>query len=132
TIVPLQKDHTNGLEFNIIRQTTGSKQWQQIYNYPQIGISIAYWDIGNKEKLGYGITAIPYLDFPLSKGIKHNFDLKFGWGIGYVQKIFDSDDNYKNIAIGSHLNCGLMLQPHYRYQASDHLALGAGLSLTHF
>ncbi|MBL0341914.1 MAG: acyloxyacyl hydrolase [Bacteroidetes bacterium] len=131
-IAPLQKDNVHGLEGNIKLRTDGSQNWQKIYGYPEMGLSFAIWDLGNKEKLGIGFTVVPYLDFPLSKGNKHAFDLKFGWGIGYVEKTFDASENYKNVAIGSHLNCALMLQPQYKLKISEKLKFGAGLSLTHF
>lgn len=131
-VVPLQKDKLNAVQGDIILRTDGSKEWHRAYGFPEIGVSLSYWDIGNKEQLGYGLSAMPYIAFPLSKGDRHNFDLKFGWGIGYIEKKFDADDNHKNIAIGSHLNCALTLQPRYQIKLTDRLKFGAGISITHF
>ncbi len=131
-VVPLQQDHITGIETSLLIKTDGSRQWQQVYGYPEMGLSVAIWDLGNSNQLGTGVSLIPYLDFPLARGKKSSFDLKFGWGIGYIQKTFDADNNYKNVAIGSHLNCALTLQPRFKTRISEHLEFNGGLSLSHF
>lgn len=131
-VVPLQNDKMHAYEGNIILRTDGSKEWHRAYGLPEIGLSVAYWDIGNSAQLGFGLSAIPFIDFPISKGKHHSFDLKFGWGIGYLEKKFDSDDNYKNVAIGSHVNCALTLQPRIKFQLSEHLQLAAGIAMSHY
>ena len=92
----------------------------------------ATWNTGNKEQLGRAWSVIPYVDFPLQRYHRSLFSLKFGWGIGYVEKTFDDETNYKNIAIGSHLNCALQLQPHYTFSVAKNITAGAGLNITHF
>lgn len=131
-IVPLQKDHINGIEASFSARPNGSKQWHHTYNFPEMGVSLAIWDLGNKNQLGSAISIIPYMDFPIITGKKSSFDLKFGWGIGYIEKVFDSDKNYKNVAIGSHLNCALTLQPGIKTQISKNICLRGGLTISHF
>lgn len=131
-VVPLQQNKVNGFELSLVFRSNGSKDWHHIYAFPQAGLSISLWDIGNPEQIGKVTTLIPYLDFPLAKGKKTSFDLKFGWGIGYVQKKFDADDNYKNVAIGSRLNFALILQPAIKIHLNDRLTLSSGLSMTHY
>lgn len=131
-VIPLQQDKVNGFELSLSIHPNGSKDWHHIYGFAEPGISVSVWDIGNSEQIGKVFTLIPYMDFPLVKGKKSSFDLKFGWGIGYVQKKFDAVDNYKNVAIGSKLNFGLILNPHYKIHISDAIALSAGISMTHY
>ncbi len=131
-VVSLQKGHLNALEFSILKTTSGSKAWHNIYNNPEIGISFSGWNTGNDEQLGNTYALIPFINFPLIKNNKHQFAIKFGWGVGYVEKTFDSDNNYKNIVIGSHLNCALQFQPNYSFNIGEQLMIGGGLNITHF
>jgi hypothetical protein len=131
-VVSLQKNHLNGLEFSILKTTSGAKAWQSQYNNPEIGVSLSGWNSGNKEQLGNAYAMIPYINFPLIKNNNHQFAIKFGWGIGYVEKIFDAEDNYKNIVIGSHLNCALQFQPNYSLNIGEKITATGGLNVTHF
>jgi hypothetical protein len=132
SMITMQQKHANAIEANIIMRTDGRHNWERLYAYPEIGVSVSVWDLGNESRLGKGFTAVPYIDFPLVYGNKTSFDLKFGWGLGYIEKRFDPDDNYKNIAIGSHINCVILIQPQFKYDLTHNVSLGAGLSLTHF
>jgi hypothetical protein len=131
-VTPLQQNKINGFESAVTSQTTGSKPWHHIYGFPEIGLSIALWDLGNPEMLGNSIAVIPYLDFPMTQGRKASLDLKVGWGAGYIQKGFDADNNYKNVAVGSHLNFALILQPHLKLNLSERISFTGGISLTHY
>ncbi len=131
-IVPLQQDKINGFEFAITKNTAGDKSWHHLYRFPGMGISLAFWELGNPRQLGTGITLIPYMDFPLTEGKLGAFGVKFGWGLGFIEKTFDSDNNHKNVAIGSSLNTSLILQPHIRLNISNRLSFHGGISMTHF
>lgn len=131
-VAPLQKDKINGIETALTHQTTGTRQWHHIYGFPEMGLSLSWWDLGNPEMLGSSIAVIPYLDFPVAGNKKLAFDLKFGWGAGYIQKGFHADDNHKNVAVGSKINFSLILQPHLKINISDRISFTGGLSLTHY
>ena len=57
---------------------------------------------------------------------------KFGLGIGWVQKPFNVQTNYKDLVIGSHLNDCMNLQVLSGVQIEKHTYLHIGFSLTHF
>ena len=131
-IVPLQQDHISGFEAGISWLPDGNKEWHRIYGRPKAGVSLSIWDLGNPEQLGSAVSVIPYLDFPMAKGKKSAFDLKCGWGIGYVEKPFDAEKNHKNVAIGSHLNCALVVHPRFKTLITERLIFDCGISISHF
>ena len=55
-----------------------------------------------------------------------------GAGAAYLTKKFDRIDNYKYIAIGSHVNAAVNLMAEYRWKPSPHIQLSAGIQLMHF
>lgn len=130
-VIPLQHDHINAFEAGLAVKTNGKKEWQRIYGSPEVGLSLSFWDLGNPEQLGTAVTLIPYLDFPMIKGKRSAFDLKCGWGIGYLEKPFNADDNHKNIAIGSNLNYALTVQPRFKTHITNNLVFNCGVAISH-
>ncbi|MEO5570542.1 MAG: acyloxyacyl hydrolase [Bacteroidia bacterium] len=132
TIVPLQKDHVKGFELSVSMPATGKKNWQRLYNYPSIGLKYFCLDLGNESQLGFGQAIIPYFNFRFNKNENVQFNFQYGWGLGYIQRPFDAETNYKNVAIGSHWNAAISLSADMRLKLSGQTFLNSGLSLTHF
>jgi len=132
SVESLLQKHINGLEVDIIYQTTGAKEWQRAYWLPQTGISIAAWDLGNKDQLGKAVSFIPYIDFTLTRNRHVAFDLRFGWGVCLIEKKFNIQENHKNLAIGTHFNYSIMIHPHVKWDLNERVAISTGFGLTHF
>jgi hypothetical protein len=126
----MPKEFTKCLEFNLLFQTKGTKSWHQEMNQPKFGFSFVATSAGNKELLGNLYGSYAFLQFPVL-GKKHNFLYgKIGTGLGFASKVFDQQNNPKNIALSSHVNAlinfGLFYQHNFK---KSHLNLG--LDLTH-
>jgi hypothetical protein len=61
-----------------------------------------------------------------------NFYNQTGMGVSYVTRKFDPIDNYRNIAVGSHLNIHFNLKFGINYQVLERTNLHVGLSFEHF
>lgn len=125
------KGHTQITEISFYKNTTGKRQWEQYFNYPKIGLSAMIINTGNKESLGMAYGLFPYVEYPLNQW-KITWNLKFGYGVGFIQKPFDRVSNYKNLAIGSHFNALIFFNSNWSYQVSKNINTSLGLSLTHF
>ena len=132
TIVPLQQDHTKSFELAIRKNTFGKKTWQQLYHYPAVGLKYLFIDLGNPQHLGTGQALIPFIDLPLNKNERAKLSFNFGWGIGYIEKPFNKDNNYKNIAIGSRWNSAIGFSTDLKLKLLKKIFLNTGISLTHF
>ncbi|MGD0711761.1 MAG: acyloxyacyl hydrolase, partial [Bacteroidales bacterium] len=60
------------------------------------------------------------------------FNFRFGTGLGYLTKKFDRIDNYKDIAIGSHLNAALNLFYELKWIISKRVLVSGSIGLSHF
>lgn len=125
------KGHAQITELSFYQQTDGEKQWQRYFNYPKLGISAVYINSGNPISLGNIYGVFPYVDFPLNHW-KITWNLKFGYGLGYIEKPFDRKTNYKNLAIGSHLNALIFMNSHWNVPVTEKITGSVGISLTHF
>ena len=132
TIVHLQQKHVRGFEIELAKPLKGDEEWQQPYQLPLFSIAYQYFDLGNQEELGNGHTIFPRIIFPLNKNHWLRSSLSAGVGIGYIEKIFHRYDNYKNTAIGSHLNAVVNFSYDFRIKVSASTQANAGISFTHF
>ncbi len=131
-LVAITEDYVQSLDVCIFKETVGKNMWEQIYNYPEYGISLFYSSLGNDDILGREI-AITYF-FKVYLLSKNRFRLfnRIGIGIGYVTRKFDLEDNYLNVATGSHFNMHFNLRLGANYRLSDKFELNTGISLDHF
>ncbi len=128
----LQGRHFSAFEINSGIQTFGTNKWDKLYNYPRIGYVFWYSDLGRSPYLGSAYAFYPYMNFHIINKKKFFFNFRFGMGLGYLSKKFDQHTNYKNIAIGSHLNAAISLLFETRWKINQQLSLSSGIGLTHF
>lgn len=119
-------------ELRLFYQTGTAKPWQLAYNSPQIGLSIRYFDLGNKQLLGHGLGLAALFSSPVIIQKRWTWHLEMGAGPGIITKPFDETSNYRNNAIGSHGNVFVTLGQRFTYSLSSRLDLAMALSFNHF
>lgn len=124
--------HFPMFELSLQKQTYGNKDWQTYLNYPTIGITAFYSDLGNVDLIGKAYAIYPFINFPFNKSKVHTFGFRFGVGLGYITNKFDAFENYHNTSIGSHVNAAISLTFEYKYHISDRYKISAFAGLTHF
>jgi hypothetical protein len=128
----LVKGYTTIVEANFEKQFNGENDWEVKYGYPTMGGGILLYDFGNEEMLGKGVSLIAYYKFPVVNLGNFSLNAKAGFGPGFIQKVWDREDNYKNYAVSTHLNGFAYVNFLADYRISDHLGVNGGLSITHF
>lgn len=128
----LVNDYSRIAEFSFSKRFNGKNEWQQKYAYPYLGGSVMFFDFGNPEQLGKGVSLMAFYNFPLAQSDNLEFNFKIGFGPGYVEKVFDKEKNYKNYVVSTHFNGFAFGNINARYTFADHFALSAGLSISHF
>ncbi|MCF8228705.1 MAG: acyloxyacyl hydrolase [Bacteroidales bacterium] len=124
--------HMSCWEFTISKATYGGTRWEYMYDYPVIGLALWYSDLGKSPYLGSGTAFYPYINFPLIRNRQTTLSFRLGVGLGYISKPFDRIENYKNIAIGSHLNAAVNLMFEYSLRMGERFIVSGGMALTHF
>ncbi len=128
----LSNGHCPGAEVNIFKIPSDQKKWQRAYNNPEMGLSAFFISLSNPSQLGYGMSIHPYINFILLH--RSRFDLKFkvAPSLGYLTKSFDAVNNFKNAAIGSHVNGFINLRLNGHYLVNEKCRLEYGIGLSHF
>lgn len=124
--------HFPMIQVNFFNAGNYHREWQQLYDYPMFGISLLSSPLSSQQYLGSGIGVAPFVNYPLFRTSLFSVNFFVSSGIGYIGKPFDMRNNYKNQAIGSHLNALLAGQIDLRYRINESSEVSTGISLTHF
>jgi hypothetical protein len=126
----LVQGHAPAVELSFVKQTTGIKEWEQRYALPRYGVTGYFSDFGNREVLGVGFGAFGFIDLPIHRRGSWMLTSKLSAGVSHVTKHYDKLTNPKNNAIGSHMNCLVVigLNLHKQFEQSE---LTLGIDMTH-
>lgn len=127
----LVEGHAMASELYLERQVEGDRAWHRSYRLPRYGLMVVHTRMANPVRIGDAIGAMPYLSLPLIVGDRLAFDLRLGWGVGYIAKPFDRRENTRQIAIGSRINTAIQIMPQLRFDAGR-WALCFGIGIDHW
>lgn len=128
----LFNSHLPAFEISLQQETFGKNIWERAYGYPLIGISFWYSGLGKSPYLGSAYALFPFINFPLIRHKSFLLGFRFGLGVGYLTKKFDRLNNYKNLAIGGHVNAAISLMFDIRYRLNNRFTLSGGINFQHF
>lgn len=121
--------HPGGLILSYNRKTYGSEEWEQLFNYPDVGYSFIYQDMNN-ETLGKNYSLYAHYNFYF---LKRNMQLRVGQGIAYTTKPYDKETNFRNNAYGSDfLSSTYLMFNYHRENIVAGLGFKTGISLIHY
>jgi hypothetical protein len=126
------KDHIPAFEINISKQTNGKNYWEQLFRYPEIGIGYSYADLGDPDIMGCSNSVYGFMNSSIIKRQNWSFNYQIASGLSYLNKIFDTKENYYNTAIGSHFNIYFNTGFNIKARLSKKLELINTIGLTHY
>ena len=124
-------DHPTGFEIYTYKSTYGSREWQALYNYPDVGISLIMVDYHNPQ-LGKSYSALIYNDIYLRPHSRSNYlKWKVGGGLAYHSNHYDEVKNPKNNILSTDFT--FTLQTRLEYGLAIHnWRITSAVTLTHF
>lgn len=122
-------EHPAGLILGYSRKTYGQEDWQQGYNYPDLGASFIYQDMVNPI-LGKNYGLYAHFNFYF---FKRNLQFRIGQGIAYTTNPYDRNDNFRNNAYGSRfLSSTFLMFNYHKENIYNNLGFKAGISIIHY
>lgn len=128
--VPINS-HTHGFEILGLKKTIGDKYWHKLYKYPEYGIGINHFNLGNATTLGNLSAAYFTLHFNIINKKKWNSFIRLGAGGSYISKHYNIIENTENTAIGSSYNNFFLLKIGTRIHISEKLLFNIIAGATH-
>jgi len=127
------EDHIQTFDLRVSKATYGNKYWNQLYRYPYFGVGYYRSNLGNDDIYGYSNALYTFIKVPfLGASNKINLSYQLAFGASYLTKHFDIDENYENLAIGSHLNVFIGLSLQSSIALTERLAITNSVRITHF
>jgi hypothetical protein len=131
-ISSITNDYINSIELCYIKGTYGKNIWQHSYNYPEQGLSLFYTTLGNDDIFGRELALTYFFKVYFLSINKLRLFNRIGIGLSYVNKKFDYQDNYLNVAVGTKLNIHFNFKLGANYILSDKFNFNTGISFDHF
>ena len=129
---PLKKGILKAFELSYSFKDIYNEDWNKRYNYPEIGVSYLFMDIGYPKVLGYSHCFYPYISFPFTKYDNPiRLNLKVALGLSYNTKVYDSISNPLNVAISTPINLYASLGLEVSFKVSNRLNASIGLFGSH-
>ncbi|MCM4169443.1 deacylase [Arenibacter sp. H213] len=121
--------HPGGLIAGFNRKNYGDKEWHQIFNYPDTGVSFVYQNMNNST-LGENFGLYAHYNFYF---LNRNLQFRLGQGVAYNTHPFDKHKNFRNNAYGTHLLSSTYIMLNYHKEnIFEGLGFKAGLSVIHY
>jgi hypothetical protein len=96
----------NAVELHLGYQTYGNQQWNRLFNYPRLGVSLIYQNLGNNNVFGQQFSIVPMVYFSTAKKetAKVYAELRYGLGLACFNKYYNSDSltRANNFLTGEH------------------------------
>jgi len=128
-ILHLIEGHPEGFILSWNKKTYGFNDWEQRFNYPDYGFSMAYQNLKNPI-LGNVVSAYAHYNFYF---LKRRLMFRIGQGLAYTNNPYDKASNFRNIAFGSHLMSSTFVMLNYKSKPLfDGFGFQTGLSLLHY
>ena len=128
----LTKNNPTGFEIYYNKLTNGNKSWEAINNYPEVGVSLGYYNY-HDEVLGSTIAALFHIQYYLTKSrTGHSFKIHIGTGLGFNTHPYNAETNNKNTVLGSTVTFALQPRFIYSYTTKSNWIFTASPNLTHF
>lgn len=131
SIYPETKNQ-QGFDLTLGTTTYEKGSWAKLLNYPKTGILLSYADFGNQEKVGYGITLMPFVDFGVLNKVTDRIRFQVGLGGSYNNLIYDKITHPGNHAISTHFTWAFRSFLYYDVVHRKDFNLKIGGGLTHF
>jgi hypothetical protein len=118
----------NAVELHIGYETNGSKVWHRLFNYPRLGVSFLYQNLGNNRVMGQQISVIPTVYFSTARkeNAKVFAEIRYGLGLACFTRPYDSISNPDNKGAGSYATWQFTVGANLRWNFSRYASFQLG------
>lgn len=118
------------LSFQLSRQTTGDKLWEQLYNFPRYGAGVYSAQFIHFPEIGQPVAIYGMLDIPIFRW--KSFSLNTGVGLGLTFNWESFGEDKLNIALGAEESTYIDAGTSLEYSFKNGFLIDIGTSFTHF
>lgn len=131
TFKRLRNSNPYSIEVYIQKQNNVSPAWNNTKRLPQWGLGISITNTGSKQYIGTVVCAYPYIKFPLFTSGALQSNLRFSFGLGWVEKPYNETRNPKNLLLSQKINTLTQLMWQNEVRISPKHFLNTAVSFYH-
>lgn len=120
-----------GLSADLAWQFLSRRSWEFCNCYPRAGVVLTGWDFDNRPILGYGLTAMAYVEPVFLTQHRVNLSIRLGGGLAYLTSPFDSTSNPFNLSYSTHINFPLTVGVGIQFRVNKQWIIRAGAAFDH-
>ena len=120
-----------GAELSVYKRFGNDKFWKKAYRNPYAGATLYGSTVGNNAVLGQAFGVYGFLEFPFMENRFHILTFKLASGLGYMTKVFDQEENPKDVAVSTHINALICLGFQGRIRLGAKHEILYSLDMTH-
>ncbi|MGK7391958.1 MAG: acyloxyacyl hydrolase [Candidatus Cyclobacteriaceae bacterium M2_1C_046] len=121
-----------GAEAYILKQTDGTRYWEERYNYPKLGLAVSYFNYGEPAELGEVVSLTGFIDIGLKSYKRSELRFSLGTGLVYSSVIYDSEFNPDNKAVGAKISYVLRGNLYYTYHLNELWDVNFNFTFRHY
>lgn len=122
----LQKQLVIGLGRN---HENNPQQWARELNGPRTGLSLGFTDFGQRDSLGYALTALTFIEYQAFGSERWN--LLTGIGASYFTQKYDPENNPLNRAVTTNVTWAFRMYLHYTLLQAEKVDWRVGIGYSH-
>lgn len=124
------KDYA-GYSFQLLKQTTGERDWEKQFNYPQYGIGILAYDFLHNKQMGSPFAVYGIYNAKISQWGSWKWYHNVNFGISFNSNPFDIDKQYYNTSVSSKTNMFISVGTGMYYELGKHFDVGLNVKFNH-
>ncbi len=129
----LVEDDIYSIDLSVSFPSTGKDYWEKLYHYPETGIGVSLWNLGNNEILGKACVLYGFINVPVYRHPgRFSFNYQISVGGAYLNKPFDIHSNHLNRAMSSPVNIYVRLGLDSNIQLSPRSQVVIEAGTSHF
>lgn len=125
------KANPSGLEFSMGWHSTSQQAWDACNCYPKAGVIVGVWNFDKPEILGWGISALAFIEPVFGAHKRVSFSIRDGTGFAYLSNPYDSKTNPFNFSYSTHIAFPLLLGITGNVRISPRLNMNLNLVYNH-
>ena len=123
-------DYT-GYSGQILKQTSGKKEWEKLYNYPQYGVGFFAYDFLDNKQMGSPFAFYGIYNAKIKQWGKLKWNHSINFGISFNSTPFSNEKEYINTSVSTKTNMFISLGTGLYYEIGKHFDLGLNLKFNH-
>jgi hypothetical protein len=120
-----------GLEVNFNLLNHREKDWKQCNCYSKSGLAVSYFNFANPGVLGSAVSLLVYVEPFLTYKPKLFFTIRLGTGLAYITKVYNEDNNPKNLFFSTPFSFPLFVDLNMKFKVNPTLNLLVSGSYNH-